>query len=84
MVKENVVKMLNEIKRLTDEDWDAFMEAFLIYETNADENDPDIYDCATAALCRYCDADNVDFLSNEMIEVMDWGVAKEEDEDEDE
>lgn len=82
MIKENVVKMLNEIKRLTDEDWDAFMEAFLIYETNADEKDPDTYDCAATALCRYCNADNVDFLSDEMIEVMDWGVAKEADEDE--
>lgn len=82
MIKENVVKMLNEIKRLTDEDWDAFMEAFLIYETNADETDPDTYDCAATTLCRYCNADNVDFLSKEMIEVMDWGVAKEADEDE--
>ena len=82
MIKENVVKMLNEIKRLTDEDWDAFMEAFLIYETNADEEDPDTYDCAATALCRYCNADNVDFRSDEMIEVMDWGVAKEADEDE--
>ena len=84
MIKENVVKMLNEIKRLTDEDWDAFMEAFLIYETNADEENPDTYDCAATALCRYCNADNIDFLSNEMIEVMNWGVANEEDEDEDE
>ena len=82
MIKENVVKMLNEIKRLTDEDWDAFMEAFLIYKTNADETDPDTYACAATALCRYCNTDNVDFLSEEMIEVMDWGVAKEADEDE--
>ena len=82
MIKENVVKMLNEIKRLTDEDWDAFMMAFLIYEANADENDSDTYDCASVALCRYCNADNVDFLSEEMIEVMSWGVANKEDEDE--
>ena len=82
MIKENVVKMLNEIKRLTDEDWDAFMEAFLIYETNADEEDPDTYDCAATALCRYCNADNVDFLSGGMIEVMSWGAANEEAEDE--
>lgn len=81
MIKENVVKMLNEIKRLTDEDWDAFMEAFLIYETNADEEDPDTYDCAATALCRYRNADNVDFLSEEMIEVMSWGATNEEAED---
>ena len=73
MINENVMKMLTEIKKLADEDYDSFMKAFIIFETETDETDSDIHTCADAAFCRYLNVDNVNFLSDEILEVMSWG-----------
>ena len=72
MINEDVMKMLTEIKRLTNEDYDSFMKAFIIYETNASETNSNVHSCADAAFCRYL-VDNVNFLSDEILEVMNWG-----------
>lgn len=69
MINENVTKMLTEIKRLTNEDYDSFMKAFIIYETNANETNSNVHAYTDAAFCRYL-VDNVNFLSDEILEVM--------------
>lgn len=80
MIDENVIKMLKEIKRLTNEDYDSFMKAFIIYETNTDENNPTVHACADIAFCGYRNIDSVNILSDEIIEVMNCGAASENNE----
>lgn len=82
MIDENVVKMLKEIKRLTNEDYDSFMKAFIIYETNANETDPAVHACANIAFCGYRNIDSINILSDEIIAVMSYGATSENDENE--